>query len=100
MQIKNLLITCFEGFQPDAVVHATASYKDPNDWYNDTLTNCVGGNNIIKASVDNNVSRFIYFQTALCYGVDPDEHPITLNHKKYPANSSYADSPKPQTKIS
>ncbi len=40
--------------------------------------------------MENDVSRFIYFQTALCYGVEPEEQPITLNHKKYPANSSYA----------
>ena len=46
---KEFVDSCFEGFQPDAVVHAAASYKDPNDWYNDTLTNCVGGSNIIKA---------------------------------------------------
>lgn len=87
---KDLVDTCFADFKPDVVVHTAASYKDPNDWYNDTLTNCVGGSNIIKASVDNNVSRFVYFQTALCYGTEPKEHPITLSHKKYPANSSYA----------
>ena len=87
---KELVDECFFNFKPDVLVHTAASYKDPNDWYNDTLTNCVGGSNIIKASVDNEVSRFIYFQTALCYGVEPEEHPITLNHKKYPANSSYA----------
>lgn len=87
---KDLVDTCFADFKPDVVVHTAASYKDPNDWYNDTLTNCVGGSNIIKASVDNNVSRFVYFQTALCYGTEPEEHPITLSHKKYPANSSYA----------
>ena len=87
---KDLVDTCFADFKPDVVVHTAASYKDPNDWYNDTLTNCVGGSNIIKASVDNHVSRFVYFQTALCYGLVPEEQPITLNHKKYPANSSYA----------
>ena len=30
-------------FSPEALVHTAASYKDPDDWYNDTLTNCVGG---------------------------------------------------------
>ena len=34
--------------------------------------------------------RFIYFQTALCYGLKPLEQPITLGHPKLPANSSYA----------
>lgn len=77
-------------FSPDVVIHTAASYKDPNDWYNDTLTNCVGGSNIIQAAVDNDVSRFIYFQTSLCYGLNPKEQPITLNHPKLPASTSYA----------
>jgi len=28
-------------FCADTVVHTAASYKDPHDWHNDTLTNCV-----------------------------------------------------------
>jgi nucleoside-diphosphate-sugar epimerase len=87
---KELVRKCFDDFNPDAVVHTAASYKDPDDWYNDTLTNCVGGANLVQASLTNKVSRFIYFQTALCYGVKPLEQPITLNHHKFPANSSYA----------
>jgi UDP-glucose 4-epimerase len=77
-------------FKPDAVIHTAASYKDPNDWYNDTLTNCVGGANIVKAAKDSGCKRLIYFQTALCYGVKPLEQPITLNHPINPVNSSYA----------
>ena len=77
-------------FQPEVLVHTAASYKDPDDWYNDTLTNCVGGANLVSASLANGVQRFIYFQTALCYGLKPLEQPITLGHPKLPANSSYA----------
>lgn len=77
-------------FRPDAIVHTAASYKDPNDWHNDTLTNCVGGANVVQAALANKLSRFIYFQTALCYGLKPLEQPITLKHPKLPANSSYA----------
>ena len=87
---KNLVDQLFAEFKPDVVVHTAASYKDPNDWYNDTLTNCVGGSNIVRASVENGVKRFIYFQTALCYGVKPLQQPIQLDHPKFPANSSYA----------
>jgi len=87
---NGLVERCFVDFNPSAVVHTAASYKDPDDWYNDTLTNCVGGANLVRASLTNKVSRFIYFQTALCYGVKPLEQPITLNHHKFPANSSYA----------
>ena len=85
-QINNI----FLDFKPDTVVHAAGSYKDPDDWYTDALTNCVGGANIIKASMNSEVKRFIYFQTALCYGVKPLQQPISLDHPKYPANSSYA----------
>lgn len=79
-----------ENFKPDAIVHTAASYKSPDDWYNDSLTNCVGGANIIEAAKKHNVNRFIYFQTALCYGQKPIEQPITLNHPRNPSGSSYA----------
>ncbi len=87
---QNLMSRLFEEFQPDAVVHAAASYKDPDDWQNDTLTNCVGGANIVDAAKRHGVNRFIYFQTALCYGLKPREQPITLNHPRKPEGSSYA----------
>lgn len=87
---KELVDSLVEDFKPDVLVHTAASYKDPEDWHNDTLTNCVGGSNLIRAAKDYGVTRFIYFQTALCYGVKPLEQPITLDHPKFPANSSYA----------
>ncbi|MBH46514.1 MAG: nucleotide sugar epimerase [Flavobacteriaceae bacterium] len=86
----NLVTRLFEDFNPDSVVHTAASYKDPNDWYNDALTNCVGGSNIVQAASNHDVKRFIYFQTSLCYGLKPLEQPITLNHPKFPASTSYA----------
>ncbi len=80
----------FAEFGPEVVVHTAASYKDPDDWYNDALTNVVGGANLIRAAKNGKVDRFIYFQTALCYGVKPLQQPIRLDHPKNPANSSYA----------
>jgi UDP-glucose 4-epimerase len=77
-------------FKPDAVVHTAASYKDPDDWYNDTLTNCVGGSNIVDAAKKFGVKRFVYFQTALCYGLKPSQSPIRLEHPRNPGSSSYA----------
>lgn len=77
-------------FKPDVVVHTAASYKDPHDWYNDMLTNGVGGVNLINAAKAAKAARFVYFQTALTYGVKPLENPITLNHPKNPGNSSYS----------
>jgi nucleoside-diphosphate-sugar epimerase len=77
-------------FRPDVIVHTAASYKDPDDWYEDNLTNCVGGANLIAAARRHGTGRFVYFQTALCYGVKPLQQPIRLDHPKLPANSSYA----------
>jgi UDP-glucose 4-epimerase len=77
-------------FCPDIVVHTAASYKDPDDWHTDALTNCVGTANVARASRDHKVARLIYFQTALCYGIKPREQPITLDHPLDPVNSSYA----------
>lgn len=87
---KGLVDRVVGDLKPDVVVHTAASYKDPKDWYNDTLTNCVGGTNVIAAAKVNDVERFVYFQTALCYGVKPLQQPIRLDHPKFPANSSYA----------
>jgi UDP-glucose 4-epimerase len=77
-------------FRPDLVVHAAASYKDPDDWTGDALVNTVGSANVAQAARESGCKRLIYFQTALCYGVKPLEQPITLDHPILPGNSSYA----------
>ena len=87
---KILMEELISGFRPDVLVHAACSYKDPDDWYNDTLTNSVGGSLMVDLAKKNNVKRFIYYQTALCYGLKPQEQPITLNHPRNPQGSSYA----------
>ena len=74
--------------KPDVIVHAAGSDKDPDDWYNDTLTNCVGGSIIVDAARKNKVKKFIYFQTALCYGLNP-RFGIPLDHPIKPEGSSY-----------
>ena len=85
-----LVRKAFESFRPDQVVHAAASYKDPNDWVEDSRTNVVGTTNIVQASQSQGIKRLIYFQTALCYGLHPIEQPITLTHPIRPEGSSYA----------
>jgi nucleoside-diphosphate-sugar epimerase len=87
---RNVVESTIEQFRADVIIHTAASYKDPNDWYNDTLTNCVGGSNVINAAKKFEVKRLIYFQTALCYGLRPLQQPIRLDHPKFPASSSYA----------
>jgi UDP-glucose 4-epimerase len=77
-------------FRPEVVIHTAASYKDPDDWESDALTNCVGSANIARACKEHKVGRLIYFQTALCYGTKPVEQPVTLHHPINPASNSYA----------
>jgi UDP-glucose 4-epimerase len=77
-------------FHPDAIVHAAASYKDPDNWVEDVATNVAGAVNLIDAARTVGVSRFIYYQTALVYGVKPLTNPITLDHSRFVANSSYS----------
>jgi UDP-glucose 4-epimerase len=45
---------------------------------------------VVKASEAAGINRLVYFQTALCYGVQPVEQPITLDHPLLPYDSSYA----------
>lgn len=85
-----LIDRLFSDFKPDVVVHTAASYKDPDDWETDALVNAVGTANIAKASKTHKVGRLIYFQTALCYGTKPLQHPIRLDHPINAVNSSYA----------
>lgn len=80
----------FDDFRPDRVVHAAASYKNPDDWAEDARTNVLGSANVVKAAKRVGVGRFVYFQTALCYGLRPVEQPITLGHPIQPDGSSYA----------
>src|SRR5579871_562291 len=79
----------FTRFGPDCVVHAAASYKDPDDWAEDVRTNALGTANVVRATQAAGAPRLIYFQTALCYGTRPLEQPITLSHPIRP-DSSYA----------
>ena len=87
---RGLVDRAFESFQPEVVVHAAASYKDPDNWYEDALTNVVGTANVVQAAQRARVSRLVYFQTALGYGLHPLEQPITLTHPVRPEGSSYA----------
>jgi UDP-glucose 4-epimerase len=80
----------FTEYRPDVVLHAAASYKDPHDWAEDVRTNTLGTAHVVRAAERAKVSRLIFLQTALCYGLHPLEQPITLNHPLRPEGSSYA----------
>jgi UDP-glucose 4-epimerase len=85
-----LVQRCFAQFNPQLVVHAAASYKDPANWTEDARTNVVGTANVVQAAEQAGVQRLIYFQTSLCYGLHPLEQPITLSHPILPQGSSYS----------
>lgn len=87
---RALVFSLFERFQPGKVVHAAASYKDPANWAEDATTNVLGTANVVQAAEATGVERLVYFQTSLCYGLKPQEQPITLSHPIRPEGSSYA----------
>jgi UDP-glucose 4-epimerase len=87
---EKLVASAFAEGKPDVVVHAAASYKDPEAWIEDSTTNVLGTAIVMKASRAAKVKRVIYFQTSLCYGLKPLEQPITLKHPIISTGSSYA----------
>lgn len=87
---ESLVGDTFASFAPEVVVHAAASYKDPENWAEDSRTNVLGTTHVVQASRRAAVRRLIYFQTALCYGLHPLEQPITLKHPIRAGGSSYA----------
>lgn len=84
------MMRLFKEFQPDVVVHTAASYKDPDNWIEDCKTNVLGTINVVAATKASGCQRIVYFQTALCYGLKPEEQPITLSHHINARGSSYA----------
>jgi UDP-glucose 4-epimerase len=86
IEYESLVELLFEEIKPDVVIHAAASYKDPNNWIADSETNVVGTVNVVKNALKHKVERLIYLQTSLCYG-PPKECPITVEHPINPQNS-------------
>jgi len=73
-------------FKPDIVIHAAASYHDPNNWSRDIQTNVQGTANVVNMCKAYNIRRLIYFQTSLCYGM-PQQKLITFTHPIEPKGS-------------
>jgi UDP-glucose 4-epimerase len=87
---EKLMYKLMTEFNPDLVIHAAASYKNPQNWTQDSLTNVLGTAIVCQAAKQAGIKRIIYFQTALCYGLKPLEQPITLDHPVLSGGSSYA----------
>lgn len=87
---KEQLFGLFAAFKPQLVIHSAASYKDPNDWDEDLRTNVHGTKFLVEASMEYGVKRIIYFNTALCYGINPIDQPLQVDSLLDPTGSSYA----------
>lgn len=76
----------FSLLRPTHVIHSAASYKDPNNWVEDSQTNVIGTINVVRAAEAHEVTRLVNFQTALCYG-RPSQVPIPVTHALQPFTS-------------
>ena len=56
---KELVDKAFDNFKPEYVIHAAASYKDPDNWTEDSMTNVIGTINVVKASKKLGIKRLI-----------------------------------------
>lgn len=57
-----------EKVAPDVILHAAASYNNPQDYALDLSTNALGTRNVAAAAEQSRVTKLIYFQTMLAYG--------------------------------
>ena len=73
----------------DVIVHTAASYAVATEWTEHVLTNTLGTTHVASYAKKHS-ARVIYFQTALCYGENPEIQPVPLNYPRQPVASSYA----------
>jgi len=73
---EEFVLNVFKAFQPNVVLHAAASYADPDDWRGDVSSNLLGAINLLQACQSTGVERIVNLQTVLCYG-RPDSLPIS-----------------------
>jgi nucleoside-diphosphate-sugar epimerase len=83
---EGLVEQVFRSFRPEVVIHAAASYKDPDDWQQDSATNVVGSAIVAKVAKNQGVRRVVNFQTSLCYG-RPLQVPVPRFHALAPFTS-------------
>lgn len=73
---------------PHVIVHAAATYRDPDAWDRDMQVNAGATAMIADRAAELN-AHLVYFQTSLCYGSVPSDTPIHIEHPLAPT-SSYA----------
>ena len=75
--IKNLFKNVDNVFHLAALADIVPSIENPDDYF---TTNVNGTYNVLKASIDNKVKRFIYSASSSCYGI-PKKYPTPENEK-------------------
>ena len=83
---RTLLEELFQNFNPTHIIHAAASYKDPDDFETDASININGSIILAELAQRYAVKKFINFQTALCYG-RPKQVPIPIESDCNPFTS-------------
>ena len=64
----NKVFEVFDAFQPEILVHAAASYKDPENWIEDATTNVVGAANLVKAAQKSrSKAHYLFSDSALLW---------------------------------
>ena len=78
--IKDLFKNVDYVFHLAALADIVPSIENPDDYFS---TNVQGTYNVLKASVENKVKRFIYSASSSCYGI-PKKYPTPENEKISP----------------
>ncbi len=78
--INNIFKKADNVFHLAALADIVPSIENPDDYYS---TNVTGTYNVLKASINNKVKRFIYSASSSCYGI-PDKFPTDENSKISP----------------
>jgi len=78
--INNLFKKTDNVFHLAALADIVPSIENPDDYYS---TNVTGTFNVLKASINNKVKRFIYSASSSCYGI-PNKFPTPENSEISP----------------
>lgn len=73
-------------FHPDVIYHCAASYDDRQKWHRDVVTNTLGTIDVVILAQKVG-ARLVYFQTSLCYGLNPGPFPLTVDAPLNPSGS-------------
>lgn len=81
-------------FKPEVIIHAAATYAEPDNWILDIESNIIGTVNLIRVAQKVKQCKFIFLQTSLSYGLSKSDTLFKHNSPYflggYSGGSSYA----------